>query len=116
MTDTTPALSRWQVWIAYLPFADSPKKGKARPVLLLDKLQNGTLMVLKITSKDIRGAYSGIKIPEGSEKLELKKESYIQIEPVFNIAISNLSNVYLGTLSKDLQAEVTKLLFGSANN
>lgn len=116
MTDTIPALSRWQVWIAYLPFADSPKKGKARPVLILDKLQNDTLMVLKITSKDIRGAYSAIKIPESSEKLELKKESYIQIEPVFNISTSNLSNVYLGTLSKELQIKVTKLLLGSASN
>lgn len=110
MTNTTLAPSRWQVWIAYLPFADSPQKGKARPVVILDQLRNNTYMVLKITSQDIRNKYQAIKIQLDKELLDLKKESYIQLDPIFNIPAENLSDTYLGTLSRDLQTEIIHLL------
>lgn len=50
MTSSTPRPEQWEVWIAYVRFADNPSKGKARPVLAYNE-DGDAYLCFKITSK-----------------------------------------------------------------
>ena len=49
MPNSSASLGPWQIWLAYVRFADHPEVGKVRPVVIIDD-ETIAVVVAKITS------------------------------------------------------------------
>lgn len=97
-----PHFNQWDIVIAYVRFADTPTKGKSRPVLIYS-MDNGFATTLKITSK--HSPLPSLVIPNWQE-LGLLKESWLQLEPFYQIGYHDFGPV----IGHADQAFVNKLL------
>lgn len=99
----------WDVVIAYVRFADNPKKGKARPILVYEHEQeNPYLYAFKITSKKPPTDFEAIEL-RNWECLGLLKPSWLQLEPFYKIQTVDLGPV-IGHASGDLIDQIVKFL------
>ena len=75
----------WEVWLAYLRFADHPETSKVRPVVIVDD-KAAALVVAKVTTADPQERY------KYCEREGLLKPSRVQVSPLFQLAQSDLLN------------------------
>ena len=102
---TTPRFREGQVWLAYVHFADKPKVGKVRPVVILyaeDKLK---VSVCRVTSRPLTDP-TDIYIDEW-ESCGLVKPSCIRADIIFELPNSDiLSEKPLGEIQERTLVEV----------
>ena len=55
----------WEVWLAYLRFADHPEAGKVRPVVIVDDMA-AAIVVAKVTTADHGSTTRTASSPTGS--------------------------------------------------
>lgn len=109
MTNTIPNPKKWEVWLAYLRFKGFENVGKVRPILIWEKVNDSVFHVFKITSKDISDKYPIVAIQRDSG-LKLVKNSHVQLEPIFDLPISDFKPVCLGVLNKENRMAVNQAL------
>ena len=80
----------WEVWLAYLRFADHPETGKVRPVVIVDDMA-AAIVVAKVTTADPREHYTYCELADW-EREGLLKPSRVQVSPLFRLAQSDLLN------------------------
>ena len=79
-----------EVWLAYLRFVDHPEVGKVRPVILLDAVPGG-FVVLKVTTAAPRAPYRYCELQDWA--LEgLVRPSRAQTFPLFTLNATDLLN------------------------
>jgi len=89
----------WEVWLAYLRFADHPETGKVRPVVIIDG-KAAAIVVAKVTTANPQERYVYCELADW-EREGLLKPSRVQVAPLFQIAQSDLLNGEpLGVLSE----------------
>lgn len=92
-----------EIWLAYVSFADQPDIGKVRPILVVTLANTGDAVVAaKITTSP---TWPGSEYAEISNWKEcgLRKPSYVQIKPLFEIRIDQLlRDTHLGELPNDV--------------
>lgn len=89
----------WQIWLAYVRFADHPEVGKVRPVVVIDS-ETVAVIAAKITSAQPLAQYQYYELLDWEEE-GLLRPSRIQLAPLFFLNISDfLNNEPLGVLSK----------------
>ena len=78
----------WEVWLAYLRFADHPETGKVRPVVIIDGTA-AAIVVAKVTTAEPQERFSYCELADWN--LEgLLKPSRVQVAPLFQLAPSDL--------------------------
>ena len=80
----------WEVWLAYLRFADHPETGKVRSVVIVDD-KAAAIVVAKITTADPQERYKYCELADW-EREGLLKPSRVQVSPLFQLAQSDLIN------------------------
>lgn len=80
----------WEVWLAYLRFADHPETGKVRPVVIVDDMA-AAIVVAKVTTADPREHYTYCELADWKRE-GLLKPSRVQVSPLFRLAQSDLLN------------------------
>lgn len=80
----------WEVWLAYLRFADHPETGKVRPVVIVDDMA-AAIVVAKVTTADPQERYTYCELADW-EREGLLKPSRVQVAPLFQLAQSDLLN------------------------
>lgn len=80
----------WEVWLAYLRFADHPETGKVRPVVIVDDMA-AAIVVAKVTTADTRERYTYCELADWKRE-GLLKPSRVQVSPLFRLAQSDLLN------------------------
>ena len=80
----------WEVWLAYLRFADHPETGKVRPVVIVDDMA-AAVVVAKVTTADPREHYTYCELADWKRE-GLLKPSRVQVSPLFRLAQSDLLN------------------------
>ena len=80
----------WEVWLAYLRFADHPETSKVRPVVIVDD-KAAAIAVAKVTTADPQERYKYCELADW-EREGLLKPSRIQVVPLFQLAQSDLLN------------------------
>ena len=80
----------WEVWLAYLRFADHPEAGKVRPVVIVDD-KAAAIVVAKVTTAGPRERYTYCELVDW-EREGLLKPSRVQVAPLFQLAQSDLLN------------------------
>jgi hypothetical protein len=108
MTDIMRSPEQWDICIAFVRFADNPRKGKARPVLVLQKASDRALYAFKITSKDIDGKRPCIPLKNWNV-LGLLKPSWLQLEPIWIISSDDFGPV-IGKADDELKMAVSRYL------
>ena len=74
-----------EIWLAYLYFADQPDFGKVRPTLIVALAEDDNAVVAaKITTSTSWSGSEYIEI-ESWEEYSLRKPSFIQLNPLFEI-------------------------------
>ncbi len=110
MTSSTPEtedeIEPWQVRIAYIEFPDKPGKGKARPILVVNKAAD-VVHCLKITSAGPSDAYQRIELEY--QELNLAKPSWLQIAPVYKVPSVQVGPL-VSKITKDFADELTQLI------
>ena len=90
----------WEVWLAYVRFADCPDVGKVRPVVILDN-EIAAVVVAKVTTAKPQPQFEYCELRDWEEE-GLLKPSRVQTSPLFRIAPSDLLNGEpLGALSPE---------------
>ena len=74
----------WEVWLAYLRFADHPETGKVRPVVIVDDMA-AAIVVAKVTTADPQERYKYCELADW-EREGLLKPSRVQASPLFRLA------------------------------
>lgn len=99
MTTSSVDPKPWEIWLAYVRFADCPDVGKVRPVVILEH-EIAAIVVAKITTANPQPAFSYCELADwGSEGL--LKPSRVQTTPLFRIGFRDLLNGEpLGLLSE----------------
>ena len=97
MTSSTPRPEQWEVWIAYVRFADNPSKGKARPVLAYNE-DGDAYLCFKITSKIGDTPFKSIILDDW-------KQSRLQLEPQYRISKSEFG-ARIGKASSELASRI----------
>ena len=100
----------WEVWLAYLRFADHPETGKVRPVVIVDD-KAAAIVAAKITTADPQERYTHCELAD-REREGLLKPSRVQVSPLFQLAQSDLINGEpLGMLTeRDRRASAVALM------
>ena len=99
MTTSSANPAPWEVWLAYLRFADHPEVGKVRPVVIMGS-GAAAVVAAKVTTADPRDAFSYCDLLDW-EREGLLKPSRVQVAPLFTLSESDLLNGSpLGTLSE----------------
>lgn len=90
-----------EIWLAYLYFADQPEIGKVRPTLIVALAEDDNAVVAaKITTSPTWSGSEYIEIEEWKE-YGLRKPSFIQLNPLFEIEKQRLlRDKPLGKLSR----------------
>ena len=90
MPSLSANLCPWQVWLAYVRFADHPEAGKVRPVVIIDD-DTVAVVAAKITSADPRAHYQYYELIDW-ESEGLLKPSRIQLAPLLSLNREDLLN------------------------
>lgn len=100
---TSHSLHPGEVWLAYVSFADQPDIGKARPILVVTLANNDDAVVAaKITTSPTWPGSEYVEISNWRE-CGLRKLSYVQLNPLFEIRIEQLlRDAPLGELPNDM--------------
>ncbi len=61
----------WEVWLAYLRFADHPEAGKVRPVVIIDG-KAAAIVVAKVTTADPQERYTYCELADWEREGLLK--------------------------------------------
>lgn len=102
-------LQPWQVWLAYVRFADHPDAGKVRPIVIIDS-ETVAIVAAKITSASPRPQYRYYELMDWEEE-GLLKPSRVQISPLLALRREDLLNDEpLGYLSERDRAAMAILL------
>lgn len=80
----------WEVWLAYVRFADHPDVGKVRPVVIIDE-RAATIVVAKVTTSEPLERFSYCELADW-EREGLLKPSRVQVVPLFQVPGSDLLN------------------------
>ncbi len=104
MTSSEPLPKEWEIWTAYVHFADKPKKGKPRPYLILSVGDESSLG-LKITSKVPPERFPSLPINDERALTGLLLDSWLQLEPLQTVPHTELGK-HIGTIGKDLRNKV----------
>ena len=80
----------WEIWLAYLRFADHPETSKVRPVVIVDD-KAAAIVVAKVTTADPQERYKYCELADW-EREGLLKPSRVQVSPLFQLAQSDLLN------------------------
>lgn len=98
-----------EVWLAYLRFADHPNIGKVRPVILLDSIPGG-FVVLKVTTASPKAPYRSCELKDW-EVEGLVRPSRAQTFPLFTLSVDDLLNDEpIGILSQRDRAIIQRAL------
>ena len=98
MTISSTKARPWEVWLAYVRFADHPDIGKVRPVVILDQ-DVFAIVVAKITSAQQSERFSYCELEDWMDE-GLLKPSRVQLTPLFRVAPHELlKDEPLGVLS-----------------
>lgn len=109
MSDSSAEIAPWQIWLAYVRFADHPEVGKVRPIVVID---SDTIAVIaaKVTSAAPLDHYQYYELMDWKEE-GLLKPSRIQLAPLLTLRYEDLLNGEpLGYLSKRDEAALSILL------
>lgn len=99
MSSSSAEIAPWQVWLAYVRFADHPEVGKVRPVVILDN-ETIAIVAAKITSAAPQSHYQYYELMDWKEE-GLLKPSRIQLAPLLALRPEDLLNDdSLGCLSE----------------
>lgn len=99
MTTSSVSPAPWEVWLAYVRFADHPDVGKVRPVIILDE-EAAAIVVAKVTTAAPQGAFSYCELLDWKQE-GLLKPSRVQIAPLFRInPLDLLNGSPMGVLSE----------------
>lgn len=109
MTNMTLNPRKWEVWLAYLRFKGFEKVGKVRPILIWEKVNDSVFKVFKITSQDISDKYPIVSIKH-DPALKLLKDSYVQLEPIFDLPLTDLKPICLGTFNAENRKIINQAL------
>lgn len=90
MTASSANPAPWEVWLAYVRFADHPDVGKVRPVVILDE-EEAAVVVAKVTTAAPQDACSYCELLDWEQE-GLLKPSRVQTIPLFRIKPSDLLN------------------------
>lgn len=82
--------SPWEVWLAYLRFADHLEAGKVRPVVIIDD-DVSAIVVAKVTTAAPQERYSYCELVDWDRE-GLLRPSRVQVVPLFHLAQSDLLN------------------------
>lgn len=97
----------WEVWLAYVRFADHPNVGKVRPVIIIDN-EMEAIVVAKVTTAQPQPQFTYCEL-EDWESEGLLRPSRAQTTPLFRIAPSDLLNGEpLGLLSSGDRIRLNK--------
>lgn len=72
-------MARGQVWLASVPFQESPSSSKNRPVIVLGEFPDGDVFAAKVTSQDIEAKGKKAYRLDGYERYGLRKMSWVNI-------------------------------------
>lgn len=98
-SSASPKPQPWEIWLAYLRFADHPETGKVRPVIIIDETA-AAIVVAKVTTAEPQSHYEYCELADW-EREGLLRPSRVQVAPLFQIAESDLLNGKpLGILSE----------------
>lgn len=89
-SSASPKPAPWEVWLAYLRFADHPDVGKVRPVVIIDGAA-AAIVVAKVTTADPQERYAYCELADWDRE-GLLKPSRVQVAPLFQLAQSDLLN------------------------
>lgn len=99
MLSSSASLAPWQIWLAYVRFADHPDVGKVRPVVIIDS-DTVAVIAAKVTSAPPQPHYQYYELLDWAEE-GLLKPSRIQLAPLFSLNSEDLLNDEpLGCLSE----------------
>lgn len=102
-------LTPWQVWLAYVRFADHPDVGKVRPIVIIDG-ETAAIVAAKITSASPLPHYRYYELMDWKEE-GLLKPSRVQLAPLLALRREDLLNDEpLGYLSERDRAAIAVLL------
>lgn len=90
MPNLSISLAPWQVWLAYVRFADHPDIGKVRPVVVIDS-DTVAVIAAKVTSASPQQHYQYYELLDWKEE-GLLKPSRIQLAPLFSLRPGDLLN------------------------
>lgn len=78
----------WDVWLAYVRFADHPETGKVRPVVILE---NNIVAVIaaKVTTAGDDGSFSFCELKDWAVE-GLRKPSRVQVAPLLEIQMQEI--------------------------
>lgn len=115
MTTLSANPKPWDVWLAYVRFADHPEVGKIRPVVILEN-EAATIVVGKITTAAPQQRFSYCELTDW-ESEGLLKPSRVQAKPLFRISPDDLINEEpLGMLSKRDRVVLSLALLPSSDD
>ena len=80
----------WEIWLAYVRFADHPDVGKVRPVAIIDE-RAAAIVVAKVTTAEPQERFMYCALADW-EREGLLKPSRVQVTPLFEIAQGDLLN------------------------
>lgn len=80
----------WEVWLAYVRFADHPDIGKVRPVVIIDE-RAAAIVVAKVTTAEPAERFSYCELVDW-EREGLLRPSRVQVVPLFQVSESDLLN------------------------
>lgn len=107
------SVSPWEIRIAYVKFVDKPNKGMVHPVLIL-KAGINFATVLQFTSKSDNSNYPKIEIEEWMD-LNFRTQTFLKLEPAYNVLYTNISETKLGDAPKWLIDAVKTYYFNSGD-
>lgn len=87
-SSTNPA--PWEIWLAYVRFADHPDVGKVRPVVIIDE-RAAAIVVAKVTTAEPQERFAYCELADWKRE-GLLKPSRVQVVPLFEIAQDDLLN------------------------
>lgn len=89
----------WEVWLAYVRFADHPDVGKVRPVIIIDR-EITAIVVAKVTTAEPRERFSYCELADW--RMEgLLRPSRAQVVPLFRVSHADvLRGAPLGILTE----------------
>lgn len=92
-------LRPWEIWLAYVRFADHPDVGKVRPVVIIDE-RISAIVVAKVTTAALQERFSYCELADW--KVEgLLRPSRVQVLPLFQISRADvLRDEPLGMLTE----------------
>ena len=90
MPNSSASLGPWQIWLAYVRFADHPEVGKVRPVVIIDD-ETIAVVAAKITSAQPQPQYQYYELVDW-EAEGLLKPSRVQLAPLLSLNPDDLLN------------------------